>query len=437
MFKQKVLYAFGYILSFILLLSSLKAQTVSSLENLVNNPSFEELNNCPTNYGAIDEAVGWLSINFTPDLFNVCATDPRLGVPSNYFGNQKPAEGNGYAGLLLYHELSPLEFIGTSFVEPMQKGEKYQVSFKISWARVYSNYACNGIGVLFTNDPTTALETTIPDIIINDLMTEDRKWTTISKTVIAADEYNFLVIGNFRGKEDTKTYQFQKTGYPGAYYFIDDIQVKKVVEYGDDFIKISGKIQDAITQKPLEARIDYVLNDINYRAFEESNPEDGMYEFSSMQRSTGFYLEVKSEGYFSQRIKIKEVEGNVVNQDFVLQPIKMGNSVVWEEINFNTGEATLQKNSTPSLKTLAKFLQENPDFRVEISGHTDNQGDEENNQSLSQERAKTVVKYLIEEGFISPKRLEAKGYGSSQPLNANDTEENRKKNRRVEVKIIE
>jgi outer membrane protein OmpA-like peptidoglycan-associated protein len=115
----------------------------------------------------------------------------------------------------------------------------------------------------------------------------------------------------------------------------------------------------------------------------------------------------------------------------------MGNSVVWEEINFNTGEATLQKNSTPSLKTLAKFLQENPDFRVEISGHTDNQGDEENNQSLSQERAKTVVKYLIEEGFISPKRLEAKGYGSSQPLNANDTEENRKKNRRVEVKIIE
>lgn len=406
--------------------------------NIVNNHSFEELENCPQGYGAIDQARGWIGVNFTPDLFHECATDPRVSVPQNYFGTQRPSEGKGYAGILLYHERSPLEFIATNFTEPMLKGEKYNLSFKISWARVYSNYACNGIGVLFTNDVGSALEVTTPDLLINDLITDDKSWVTISKTIIADDDYAFVVIGNFKGKEKTKTYQFQRTGYAGAYYYIDEVKVEKFKEDdAQDFIKIYGKVLDANTQKPLDARIDYVLTDINYRAFEESNASTGEYEFSAMQSASSFYLEVKAEGYFSQRIRIREIKEKLVQQDFAMMPIAIGNVMVWEDISFNTNEAILKKNSAPALKMLASFLQENPDFRIEIAGHTDNQGSEADNLALSQARAQAVVNYLVEEGFISPKRLEAKGYGAAKPRSSNDTEEGRQKNRRVEVKIIE
>ncbi len=410
----------------------------ASSNNIVNNYSFEELENCPQGYGAIDQASGWIAVNFTPDLFHECATDPRVSVPQNYFGTQKPSEGKGYAGILLYHERSPLEFIATNFTEPMVKGEKYNLSFKISWARVYSNYACNGIGVLFTNNVSEALEITTPDLVINDLITDHKGWVTISKTIIADDNYDFIVIGNFKGKEKTKTYQFQRTGYPGAYYYIDEVKVEKFKEdEAQDFIKIYGKVLDANTQKPLDARIDYVLTDINYRAFEETNTSTGAYEFSSMQSASSFYLEVKTEGYFSQRIRIKEVKEKTVEQNFALMPMQVGNVMVWEDIFFNSNEAVLKKSSTPALKMLASFLQENPNFRIEIAGHTDNQGNETDNLALSRNRAQAVVNYLIEEGFISPKRLEAKGYGATNPLTSNDTEEGRQKNRRVEVKIIE
>ncbi|NJL12641.1 MAG: OmpA family protein [Microscillaceae bacterium] len=86
-------------------------------------------------------------------------------------------------------------------------------------------------------------------------------------------------------------------------------------------------------------------------------------------------------------------------------------------------------------RCLANFLQEHSDYRIEIAGHTDSQGDESINLELSQARANAVVNYLVEEGYISPKRLVARGYGSAQALAPNDTEENRQKNRRVEVKI--
>ncbi|GAB4404081.1 MAG: hypothetical protein OHK0053_29380 [Microscillaceae bacterium] len=408
--------------------------------NLVNNPSFEQISNCPARYGGIEEAEGWISLGFTPDLFHTCATDPRLGVPHNYFGTLYPAEGEGYAGLLLYHERSPLEYIATNLAPAMEKGEKYEVSLRISWARVYSNYACNNLGILFTNDMglLQSGQDIVPDIRMDKINTDDKVWVTIAKTIVADDDYSFVVIGNFSGKEKTKKYQFQRTGYPGAYYYIDDIQVRRVVDPtdSDNFIKILGQVKDAQSQAPLAARIDYVLYDLNYRAFEETIPSTGNFEFSNMQRTESFYLEVKAEGYFSQRLRIENTDQAIVQADIALQAVAVGHSVVWPDIHFATGQSELRKSSGPSLKMLANFLQEHSDYRIEIAGHTDNQGEENANLELSQARANAVVNYLVEEGYISPKRLVARGYGSTQALAPNDTEENRQKNRRVEVKII-
>ena len=88
------------------------------------------------------------------------------------------------------------------------------------------------------------------------------------------------------------------------------------------------------------------------------------------------------------------------------------------------------------LLTLAELLRENPTLVVEIGGHTDNIGATSDNLSLSKRRAETVVQYLIQQG-IPKNRLQAKGYGSAQPITENNTAEGRAKNRRSEMKILQ
>ncbi len=82
------------------------------------------------------------------------------------------------------------------------------------------------------------------------------------------------------------------------------------------------------------------------------------------------------------------------------------------------------------------MLQDNPDIKVEIAGHTDSIGTQEYNQRLSQARAEAVARWLVEHGVDST-RIVAVGYGESQPIADNGTEEGRALNRRVTFKIIE
>ena len=82
-----------------------------------------------------------------------------------------------------------------------------------------------------------------------------------------------------------------------------------------------------------------------------------------------------------------------------------------------------------------RFLNDNPTLRIEISGHTDNQGTPAYNVQLSLKRAQAVVKYLTDHGIVST-RLTQKGYGADKPLAPNDTEENRQINRRIEFRLI-
>ena len=84
---------------------------------------------------------------------------------------------------------------------------------------------------------------------------------------------------------------------------------------------------------------------------------------------------------------------------------------------------------------IVNFLKTNATVKIEISGHTDNVGKEADNQLLSQNRAKSVVDYLVAQG-IGLTRIQYKGYGSLQAVGKNDTENNRALNRRVELKIL-
>ena len=109
---------------------------------------------------------------------------------------------------------------------------------------------------------------------------------------------------------------------------------------------------------------------------------------------------------------------------------------ILDNVEFDFGKATLRPASYKALDELVDYLQRKADDKIEIGGHTDNIGSEAKNKILSLERAKSIVAYLMSKG-IDAARLTAKGYGSMEPIEENNTEAGRQKNRRSEVKILE
>jgi outer membrane protein OmpA-like peptidoglycan-associated protein len=105
-----------------------------------------------------------------------------------------------------------------------------------------------------------------------------------------------------------------------------------------------------------------------------------------------------------------------------------------KNVYFETGKAQLNASSLGELDELVTLMTQNPSFRLDVSGHTDNVGDESANQQLSQARAKAVVEYLRQQG-ISQERLSFRGFGSTKPVTTNDTESGKNRNRRVEFII--
>lgn len=104
-------------------------------------------------------------------------------------------------------------------------------------------------------------------------------------------------------------------------------------------------------------------------------------------------------------------------------------------VHFETGSATLTALSRYELSNLIDVLNDHPDLRIELAGHTDNTGDAAANQELSKNRAEAVRDYLIQHG-INEGRLTAVGYGQNRPVDTNDTEEGRQNNRRTEFQIL-
>lgn len=118
-----------------------------------------------------------------------------------------------------------------------------------------------------------------------------------------------------------------------------------------------------------------------------------------------------------------------------LQPLEEGTDLTLKDILFDSNSDHLDEVSYIELQRVIQLLLENPTLRVEVAAHTDDVGSAAYNQLLSQRRAQSVAKFMVE-NKIDPNRFETKGYGESEPVVSNDTEENRAKNRRVVLRIL-
>ena len=200
---------------------------------------------------------------------------------------------------------------------------------------------------------------------------------------------------------------------------------------------LKGVVYDAKTKQKLQADIELIsLKNNELVSKISSDSQTGTY--TSVLASGGDYaVFVSKKGYFFKSLNFDFSDKIGLDKilDIPLEPIKKEAKEILNNIFFDTAKWDLKSESTVELDKLVALLKANPDLPIEISGHTDDVGKDNDNLILSQKRAKSVVDYLAQKG-VNVLKIKAEGYGKNRPYLPNSSDENRKLNRRIEVKFL-
>lgn len=371
-------------------------------QNLVPNPSFEQYEECPWNYTeyAIKKLIPFWFVptKGTPDYFNKCGRNGS-GIPQNRHGIQFPHSGNGYVGIFLrtslnenyssesYRSDNYREYIQTKLIQPLKNDKLYCVRSFVSLAQD-SEFAVNSFGIHISkkkikNRTHSENLNVIPQISVPDSLFLELKtnWISICGIYKALGGEKFITIGNFKTDKQTKIKknELKKVARKeekgrGGYYFIDDVSVLEITD--------------------------------------------------------------SSKCNCKEKTKDSLLAVNQTKPPIDTIALQIGESIILKNLVFETNRSEILPGSFTELNKLTAYLKQYPQYKIELSGHTDNIGKEEDNQKLSEARAKAVAEYLTKNG-IAKDRVSYKGYGSSKPLKTNDTEEGRQQNRRVEFVVHE
>ena len=243
-----------------------------------------------------------------------------------------------------------------------------------------------------------------------------------------ADEAGFYV--DFKGEK-----AYIASSREGGFGGLDIYSVKLSAEKKPIPVTyVKGTILDAETENEISGRIELI--NLGNRTVILS---DSATRFFTTLETYGMYgLNVYRSGYLFYSANFQPKPSSIDSPFLVtalLKPIKMDQSMVLNNIFFETDKFDLRPESFPELQKLFTLLFNNPDLIVEISGHTDNQGSDSHNATLSQNRANAVKNYLLKAG-ISAGAVKTAGYGAARPIGDNNTVFGRAQNRRIEMKII-
>ncbi|MCS6990383.1 MAG: OmpA family protein [Chitinophagales bacterium] len=201
---------------------------------------------------------------------------------------------------------------------------------------------------------------------------------------------------------------------------------------------ITGTVTDAVTEQPLAAELQlFDVRTGTLVAASKSDVSDGRY-LIALRPGTDYALHAIARGYlfFSKHFSLSQWA--TIRPDTLpvqLKALAIGQSMPLYNIFFDHDSYALKPESEVELQRLVVFLRQNPTVRIRIDGHTDDVGSHEHNQRLSENRARAVLEYLAANG-IEPTRLSYKGFGETQPVATNLTDEGRARNRRTEITII-
>jgi OmpA-OmpF porin, OOP family len=381
-------------------LNFIVAQVVDNLQdpelpkNLVSNSSFEQSIEEPCRWNSsgkdyMKHFVKWQSPTETsPDLFSTNAEPTCFANPNKHNGGkQKPRNGEKMAGLKTFGtggtDTYWHEYLMIELDSALEKNQKYYAEFFVVRSQKGSK-AANNIGMLFSDSIISTRDRLplyfTPQINEDEIIdTKGNFWKKIKGVFTAESNAKYLLIGNFYGDNVTITKKMPE-GERGAYYYIDDVAVRRALPLENE------------TRKPI----------------------------ASIAPPPRIILKKLAE--------TKEIKLDSINY-------QIGNRIKLSNIFFEFDKATLLPASENELNKLADILEDYPYMEIEIGGHTDNIGANVYNQNLSEQRAKAVVDFLIDKD-TNQKRISYKGYGSSMPITSNEEETGRQQNRRVEFKIL-
>ncbi|EJO68967.1 OmpA family protein [Leptospira kirschneri serovar Grippotyphosa str. RM52] len=204
-------------------------------------------------------------------------------------------------------------------------------------------------------------------------------------------------------------------------------------------VVVNGKVLDT-DGNPLSADIHYEsLKSHEKIGSAKSDPSNGNFSIIlPFGENYGFYAQKKGYLPVSQNLNLSSKKKFSEKVEVILQlpPIRDRGSIQINNLFFESKSFQIAPESAPELDRLAEIVKENPDIEIQIEGHTDNVGKKKDNLILSEKRAAAVAEYLFQKHSISKARIQTKGFGDSVPLSKNDSEEARKKNRRVNFTIL-
>jgi OOP family OmpA-OmpF porin len=365
------MFRIGSTLLLILACASLFGQSEEP-RNIVPNPGFETFGDSPVGwYFKGEDFTRLVKYWSSPTGASPDAYGPKVRVPSNWadkgFGEQKPHGGNAMAGITVFgcQDGKPhcREYLQAQLLEPLVVGQAYVVECWV--AQLPGSTAIDNIGFHFAMEKHEETEDKLlklqPHFKTKDIVeVAPGYWKRLSGSFSAGSEAEVLIIGNFFPDEETSIRRIRDESVKYAYYYIDDVVVRKV----PPFIPVPIKETD-IRRQALEAGKSFQLPNL-------------LFDFDKWELHPRSYIE---------------------------------------------------------LDKVIGVMKDNPKMVIQINGHTDHIGEDQYNMYLSRKRAKSVVAYLNENG-ISRSRTLYKGYGESQPVAGNDSEEGRQLNRRVELLVV-
>ncbi len=390
-----------------LLALSLIVATGFSQTNLVPNPTFEKVEKKIKDKGEIKVATPWTSPTLAQaDLYVPKTKNFFISIPENAYGEEKPMEGSGYAGIIgySYKNKVPRSYLQVQLTEQLEEGKEYCVKYHVSLADL-SKYSCDHLGVVITAKAMTANNS---DILQFDSYIESRKltiyetqfyWTPICGVYKAKGGEEYLTIGNFT--EDSKL-QIKKVKRPrgftkpqtyDAYYYIDNVSV---------VLRDDVKSCDCDATPGME------------------NAETVKKDFSSDKSvNTKTVKIINTDG----TVKSSDPKENVSAVKNDAAPMSVDGMVIGFQPNLFSIELT-----TGKLDKVVTYMKENDKSKITVTGYID--VSEKTVEKLDGRRVGAVYKYLVSKG-IAKERI-GRELGGDFAIDPKQ----KTKNMRVEISLV-
>ncbi len=352
--------------------------TYVSAQNMVENPTFNPENKKPHSFGNITDAQGWSNANGgSVDLFDTRISKYRVGIPENYMGMQESSNSN-YAGIIAYYEDERTNLYQSVMNLDLTAEDGYQR---------YSEYLQGKL-----TSPLVAGKTYQFSFKVSLAEKSGRAVSGLgayfSPTMMNQESNEFM---NVMPQIVSYTTVTNTSGWT-------EITGRFVAAGGEQYFAIGAFEPTIRAQKIIPENV----ND-NRKAY--------------------YYIAETSMVPYTGR--------PVANFEDML----IGKRIIFLTLNFETGKSDIKADSYDELNECARFLNNHPEIRVQINGHTDKQGDDEINIPLSKDRARVVKEYLSSKG-VAASRMETDGYGSTQPIVTTGPDD-QLANRRMELYIIQ